>query len=308
MYDPIYKRFQNFVNKSNHVHDDKYNYESVQYVNAKTPVDIVCPEHGTFSQTPDKHTHGHGCSACIGRHARDTKTFIKVASKKHGGKYKYLNTEYTGTYGKVLIECPEHGQFEQVAKDHLAGCGCQECDGTYKIDRSEFIKRAQAIHGDTYDYAPTVYRADHVKIDITCRHHGIFSQTPNAHLRGQGCKPCNNTGRYSYTMFERKPELKEIPSTFYIVKVTSPEETILKVGITKVSTYARFKGGYSGYDIEVLHEERLSLYNAFKLERLVLTTLPRKTPKTKFYGWTECLDVDQLPRIQDIVDKKFYLT
>ncbi len=308
MYDPIYKRFQNFVNKSNRVHNNKYNYESVQYVNAKTPVDIVCPEHGTFSQTPDKHTHGHGCSACIGRFATDTKSFIKVASKKHKSKYQYPNTEYTGTYGKVLIECLEHGEFEQVAKDHLTGCGCQECDGTYKINRSEFIKRAHAVHGDRYDYSPTVYRADNVKIDIVCEYHGMFSQVPNGHLRGQGCPECGQTGRYCETIFERSPDLKTTSGAFYILKFSTKKEEFLKVGITTQTAESRRKSWTAKYTIEILSEHQMTLYQAFRLEQMVLLNLNTMTPTQNFHGHTECLPLDQLRRINDIVDKKFYLT
>jgi len=307
MYDPIYKRFQNFVDKSNRVHNGKYNYEAVQYVNAKTPVDIVCPEHGVFSQTPDKHTHGHGCSACSGRHVRDTKSFIDKATKKHDGKYTYSNVEYTGTYEKVTITCPEHGDFEQVAKDHINGCGCQECDGTYKIDRNEFIKRARAVHGDTYDYSPTVYRTDNTKVDIVCQYHGTFNQTPNAHLRGQGCRRCGKVGKLCETIFERSPELRESPGAFYIFKFTSEEEEFLKVGITQVGAVKRAKYRF-GYDIEILGEHQMTIYQAFALERMVLQNLPTMTPKKKFGGHTECLPLDQLAKIQDIVDKKFYLT
>jgi len=293
------------MSKANPIHDNKYIYKLSQYVSAKDPMNIECPEHGTFTQMPTIHLRGYGCPGC--GNVRTLQSFIQQATVKHDGKYDYSNTVYTGTYDRVLIECPEHGEFDQVAKDHLNGCGCIQCDKSHKIDRSEFIKRAREVHGDTYDYSATVYRTDKTKVNIICQHHGMFSQRPNAHLRGQGCKPCNNTGRYSHTMFDRKPELKEIPSIFYIVKITSPLEAILKVGITKVSTYARFKGGYSGLEIEVLHEVKLPLYDAFKLERLVLTSLTRKTPKQKFYGWTECLALDQLNAIHNIVDKKFYL-
>lgn len=307
MYDPIYKRFQNFVNKSNRVHNDKYNYESVQYVNAKTPVDIVCPEHGTFSQTPDKHTHGHGCSACIGRFATDTTSFIEVASKKHKSKYQYPNTEYTGTYGRVLIECPEHGEFEQVAKDHLAGCGCLECDGTYKIDRNKFIKRARKVHGDTYDYSPTVYRTDKVKVDIVCEFHGTFPQTPNSHLHGRGCPQCGKIGVLCETIFDRSPEKRDQPGIFYIVKFSDDEEEFIKVGITRQSAQSRVKT-WNTHTVEILGEHQMTLYQAFSLERMVLLNLTTMTPKTKFHGHTECLPLDQLAKIQDIVDKKFYLT
>lgn len=48
---------EEFVKKARNVHGDKYDYSKVVYVNAKTNVKIICPIHGEFLQTPDKHLH-----------------------------------------------------------------------------------------------------------------------------------------------------------------------------------------------------------------------------------------------------------
>lgn len=54
-----------FIKKANDIHKFKYNYNNVVYTNAITNVEIVCPKHGTFFQTPDVHLRGSGCSGCI---------------------------------------------------------------------------------------------------------------------------------------------------------------------------------------------------------------------------------------------------
>ena len=309
MYDPIYKRFQKFLNNSERAHGDRYNYESVQYVNAKTPVIIVCDEHGEFLQTPTKHILGHGCQMCGGTKKLTTGTFIEKATKKHNGRYTYPNAEYKGYRDSVLIECSVHGEFKQTVFDHLRGCGCTACDGTFKHDRNQFIRGAKEVHGDTYDYSPSIYRTNKIKLDILCQYHGTFSQTPNAHLRGQGCPSCKKIGLYCETIFERSPEKKIIPCTFYVVRFETDEETFLKVGITTKTAKQRFtNGGYKGCTVVVLSEHNMKLYQAYKLEQSILRTLPSMTPKIKFGCYTECLPVDQLAKIQDIVDKKFYLT
>lgn len=53
-----------FINKAKQKHDDKYDYTKVIYKNARTKVDIVCPEHGIFQQTPKSHLQGSGCPKC----------------------------------------------------------------------------------------------------------------------------------------------------------------------------------------------------------------------------------------------------
>ena len=53
-----------FIKKAKTVHNNFYDYSKVQYVNAKTPVCIICPKHGEFWQTPNKHLNGHKCLRC----------------------------------------------------------------------------------------------------------------------------------------------------------------------------------------------------------------------------------------------------
>ena len=45
-------------------HGDKYDYSLVNYKNNRTNVTIICPEHGSFQQTPETHAAGHGCPQC----------------------------------------------------------------------------------------------------------------------------------------------------------------------------------------------------------------------------------------------------
>ena len=54
----------------------------------------------------------------------------------------------------------------------------------------EFIEDARRIHGDKYDYSEVDYKNNKTKVSIICKKHGLFSQTPNDHLSGYGCKKC----------------------------------------------------------------------------------------------------------------------
>ena len=57
---------EEFIKKANEVHQGKYNYGKVKYVNSQTKVCISCPEdgHGEFWQKPYHHTRGAGCPKC----------------------------------------------------------------------------------------------------------------------------------------------------------------------------------------------------------------------------------------------------
>ena len=77
-----------FVEKAKHIHNNRYDYSKVEYVNAHTKVCIICPEHGEFWQTPNNHLNGNGCPLCknrkIGDGLRDTvEDFTKKSNEIH---------------------------------------------------------------------------------------------------------------------------------------------------------------------------------------------------------------------------------
>lgn len=53
-----------FIWKAIQKHGYKYDYRKVNYINSKTKVCIICPEHGEFWQRPAKHLYGRGCFQC----------------------------------------------------------------------------------------------------------------------------------------------------------------------------------------------------------------------------------------------------
>lgn len=54
-----------FIKRGNEIHMEKYDYSKVKYITAKKKVCIICPTHGEFWQTPDKHLQGCGCPKCV---------------------------------------------------------------------------------------------------------------------------------------------------------------------------------------------------------------------------------------------------
>ena len=189
---------ETFIKKSRQIHGDKYDYSKVEYVNNKTKVCIICPEHGEFWQKPEKHMNqGHGCPKCGGTGKLTQKEFIDKCKIIHHFKYDYSKVDYINTETKVCIICPEHGEFWQTPHSHLQGADCPFCKGCIKLTQEEFVKRAKQIHGNKYDYSKSIYNSYETKVCIICPEHGEFWQTPHSHLQGQGCPYCN--GLYKTT-------------------------------------------------------------------------------------------------------------
>ena len=122
----------NFIQKAAKVHNNKYNYNKSIYIKAKEPIEIVCPKHGSFWQTPNDHLNGKGCPECKkdklhNLYALTKKEFIEKAIQVHNNKYNYDKVNYVNNKTKVIITCLDHGDFEQIPSDHLQGHGCPKC-------------------------------------------------------------------------------------------------------------------------------------------------------------------------------------
>jgi hypothetical protein len=56
-----------YIEKARSIHGNTYDYSKVNYINAKTPIIIICKKHGEFTQTPSEHLSGKGCKYCSGK-------------------------------------------------------------------------------------------------------------------------------------------------------------------------------------------------------------------------------------------------
>lgn len=124
-----------------------------------------------------------------------TETFISKANSKHGNKYDYRKTLYLKSKSKVVITCPEHGDFQQIPNAHLSGQGCPHCGGkkrndSKRLDITSVIEKCTATHGDKYDYSKVEFTKVVDNVTIGCPTHGWFSQILINHYRGQGCPKC----------------------------------------------------------------------------------------------------------------------
>ena len=191
-----------FIKNSKQKHGDKYDYSLVNYINAKTKVQIICSEHGVFFQTPNNHLQGQGCPKCNNTIRTTTEQFIEKSKIIHGDKYDYSLVKYINNKSKVKIICPEHGIFNQTPNNHLKGHICFKC---YKQTlKKSFIRKSQSLHRNKYDYSLIKYIDRHTKVKIICPEHGVFSQTPKLHLKSKGCPLCNKNMKLDNHSFIEK--------------------------------------------------------------------------------------------------------
>lgn len=152
-----------------------------------------------------------------------TEIFIERSLEKHGTLYDYSKSNYIDSGTKITITCSIHGDFLQTGVRHWTGQGCPEC-GKIKIiakntrTQGQFLEKATFTHGDSYSYAKTDYIYGGEKVIITCKIHGDFEQTPNAHLSGQGCPKCGrirSTKESTKTQDQFLEKASKVHNNFY---------------------------------------------------------------------------------------------
>ena len=101
-----------------------------------------------------------------------TSYMIEQFKEKHNNFYSYPNYSYCGNRCLGKIECPIHGEFEQLTDVHLMGSGCTSCsfldgDRNNGYSRSGFISKAKGRECTLYLVRMFNDTEDFYKIGIT---------------------------------------------------------------------------------------------------------------------------------------------
>lgn len=183
---------QIFIEKANIKHNNQYDYSKVNYTDSVTPVEIICPIHGSFFQSPVNHLRGRGCPQCAkkkqGKHIKADVMMGRIKNALGDG-YDLSKAVYVNASTPMTIICPKHGEFKKFPFAILSGQKCPMCNNRH-LTTKDIIEKFHAVHGDKYDYSKVEYHKMHDKVCIICPEHGEFWQTPNKHLKGQGCPKC----------------------------------------------------------------------------------------------------------------------
>lgn len=178
----------------------------VAMVNERRKADPNMKEYNRLHQEQRRRARGVQSDADI--RAENAALFVVRSSEKHNNKYDYSKVSYIGANEKVLIICPQHGEFEQTAQAHTRGQGCAICASEARANAcktravkagEQFVEKAEAVHGKLYDYAGVEYVNVHTKVSIGCTIHGMFLQAPSSHHQGQGCPDCANEKRAAFS-------------------------------------------------------------------------------------------------------------
>ena len=213
---------QSFINRGEKLFNSKFDYSKVKYITMRTPVEIICPEHGTFWQRPMDHLRNKfGCPMCAQKYkdktykgtlankkaqieSRITKEeFLEIANKKYNNKFTYNLDNWTGLVNsEITVICPIHGAFNVLARTHIMKGnknGCPLCGNKMRALHKSFtydqiIGMCKEKYGDYYTYPESnrdFYKTKQSKIQIICPKHGMFEKRVQKFLGAdQECPKC----------------------------------------------------------------------------------------------------------------------
>ena len=124
-----------YLKKFREVHGDRYGYPNIHIKNQKCKIEIVCKQHGTFTQRVDSHLKS-SCKKCFYDSLRSN-NYIAEFKEVHGDKYDYSLVEYTNNGSKICIICHTHGVYDMTPIVHKNGSGCPRCTELKKLDDLE---------------------------------------------------------------------------------------------------------------------------------------------------------------------------
>lgn len=219
------KSSSEFIDELKMKHSDKnWDYSKVNYKGYHEKVCIICHEidpitgreHGEFwselaNLLSSKSGNG-GCPKCSGKYQMTTEEFKEKASIVHKEKYTYDKAIYINSSTKILVTCPEHGDFWTIPTNHIHDrYGCPECKKEYLRDlysktQEEFEKEViEKFGSNKYDLSQSKYVNIQTPVKIRCIEHNTwFYQRPSDLLSGnyRGCPECQKKYRGEIAVYD----------------------------------------------------------------------------------------------------------
>jgi len=88
-------QLSDFINRSNKVHNNFYDYKLVEYKNNYSKVKIICPTHKIFEQRPKDHLNNNGCPICkLSKGELEIKKILKLNNIKFNTQQKFNNCKH----------------------------------------------------------------------------------------------------------------------------------------------------------------------------------------------------------------------
>lgn len=182
-----------------------YDFSKSVYAGMNQKITYECPVHGEMQSDAKNMINGAMCNKCAmkaraGKVRLSRKQILEKFHAVHKDNYSYDKTDYSGRNKKIVITCRKHGDFSQLAGDHMDGAGCPQCfheerRGASQRDTTDsFTAKVRSMYGNDFDLAGIEYVNSQQDIEVTCtKHNEVCKTKPNWLLNGANpCPKCNH--------------------------------------------------------------------------------------------------------------------
>lgn len=209
---------EEFVKKARVVHGDKYDYSLAKYVKTSAKVVIICPEHGEFSQTPNRHLAGCGCPKCGRSRIVQSKT---LSHEEHVIAILGVNPDInvleriTNVNTPVLCLCKicTH-KWSVRPRDLKCGKSCPKCAKLKQAQRQKLPHDRQvAAIAEANPYVEVLEEITSNSTKVLCRCRICsykWTAIPNNLKRGEGCPKCAKLKRVQRQILTHKEQVEAI--------------------------------------------------------------------------------------------------
>ena len=190
------KTEEEFINQCITLHNNRYFYTNVKYVNSHIKVLITCSKHGDFLQTPHNHLKGQGCFKCKVVEKFDNLRLTNYQIDKFlldkNILIKRIDNHYN-TSTPIKWQCLKcNNEWKARSNSIRRDVGCPKCNDTKLTNKyiDDFLKNKAIRRIDNHINC-------HFKINWEClKCKNIWSAKPGEILRkginreGSGCPNC----------------------------------------------------------------------------------------------------------------------
>lgn len=145
------------------VHDNKFSYENVKeedIIDANSKLSLKCNVCLYKWSSTNIYSHiirKYGCPCCSKKLKWSLSRLKEIGGKIHDNKISYENIkeeDLMNTKTKIALKCNFCSyEWESSIRNHISHkTACHSCSGTLQWTIDSFLKRANEIHGEKYNY------------------------------------------------------------------------------------------------------------------------------------------------------------
>jgi hypothetical protein len=233
--------------------DGKFEIQSIEGEGKLAKIKILCLEnksHNPLNSTTLENLYGKSfaCPKCAHeagqpkrtesiRKLQDTKRVERgeewrlAAIKFHGHKYDYSKSNYIDAHTEVLIGCPVHGFFSQIAATHLSAgcrlCADEELKGRYTETYFERYPEEKIVPALLYHIKFSLFGKCYFKVGITKT--SVQKRFSAASGKGVVYKIIKTTNLHLYEAFWREQKILDLSPKTIQTTFTQEQKDFLKL-------------------------------------------------------------------------------